>query len=159
MTLLTGKVKILIGFLIIVVLLSIQSRFRLSLVVGNSMLPTFRSGDLILIDKQSYFVTEPQRDDIVLAKKRSDLIVKRIVGLPGETIELRNGVLFVNDRLVLPNHPVNKGSLTIGRGHLGPDKYALLGDNHAILESVCVHAILPPDKIVGRVIGSLRLWP
>ena len=153
------KLRVVAGFMIILALLYIQSQFRITIVVGDSMLPTFRSGDILLVDKQGYVKSEPQRYDIVVAKKRNDLIVKRIVGLPGESIELRNGTLWVNNQRMPLEHRVNPGHLTIGKGSLASQKYALLGDNRAMMENVCVHAVVPCDKIVGKVIRSWRLWP
>ncbi|MBI4661910.1 MAG: signal peptidase I [Verrucomicrobia bacterium] len=139
------------------VLLVWRSHFRLTLVVGQSMLPTFSTGDLLLVDQQVYRNVEPRRGDIVVARYNEDLIVKRVVGLPGEEVELDKGRLCINGRPTALGHSIQPGLLSIGRGKLLEQKFALLGDNRALPLSQVVHAVVARDQIVGQVIFSLRL--
>ena len=85
-----------IGPALIIIGLMFRSTYRLTLVSGDSMLPTLRSGDLLLVNKRAYEQLEPNRDDIVVARYAGGLIVKRVVGLPGEELEVRGGRVFVN---------------------------------------------------------------
>jgi signal peptidase I len=140
-------------------LLVFRAHFSLYIAKGESMLPGLRSGDLVLVDKLAYRATDPERGDIVVALEGNDLIVKRVVGLPGEEVELRRGELYVNRRPLAEEYAVEPGWLSLQRGRLLEDRYALLGDNRSVSSSVFVHAVVSKDQILGKVIHSVRLWP
>src|SRR4051812_42732836 len=72
-----------------------RRNFELILVIGPSMLPTFGTGDLLLIDKRAYQRRPIERGDIVVAQHNREFIIKRVIGLPGESVELRSGVLYI----------------------------------------------------------------
>ncbi len=137
--------------------LVVRAHFVLSIAKGESMLPGVRSGDLVLVDKLAYRGKNPERGDIVVAREGNDLIVKRIVGLPGEEVELRQGKLYVNQRSLTEAYAVEPGWLSLRKGRLLEDRYALLGDNRSVSDSVFVHAVVSKDQILGKVIHSLRL--
>lgn len=134
-----------------------QTRFNLTLSVGESMEPTLASRELLLVDRLAYRQAEPRRGDIVGARHDGEWIVKRVVGLPGETVEVRDGRLMVNGRLFPEAHPALPGSLRIEPGTLQADRYALLGDNRSLGSSQTVHAVVGHDQIRGKVVGSLPL--
>jgi signal peptidase I len=140
-------------------LLVFRAHFSLFIAKGESMLPGLRSGDLVLVDKLAYRAKDPERGDIVVAREGNDLIVKRVVGLPSEEVELRQGKLLVNQRPLAEEYAVEPGWLSLRRGRLLEDRYALLGDNRSVSSTVFVHAVVSKDQIVGKVIHSLRLWP
>ncbi|MCL4177851.1 MAG: signal peptidase I [Verrucomicrobia bacterium] len=127
-----------------------RTRLLLSLVNGDSMIPAFASGDLLVVDKLAYWKESPQRGDIVVANDSKDLIVKRVVGLPGEVVEVRQGRLHVNDSPLAEPYPVTPGRLSLRRGRLLDDTYALLGDNRSLSAAASVHAVLPGKQIVSR---------
>jgi len=133
--------------------------FALYIAKGESMLPFLRSGDLVLVDKLAYRAKDPKRGDIVVAREHYDIIVKRLVGLPSEEIELHQGKLYVNRLPLAEEYAVKPGQLSLRRGRLFDDKYALLGDNRSVSSSVFVHAVVSKDQILGKVIHSIRLWP
>ncbi len=142
------------GFLVL--LLLAQSHFRLAMVVGESMLPGLLTGDLLLVDKKAYCQSEPQRGDIVLAHYGKELIVKRVVGLPGEEVALTQGYLFVNGQALREPYAIQPGPLAIGPGGLFPGRYALLGDNRDLDVNQSVHAITTKEGIVGKVVWALH---
>lgn len=144
---------------LLVLLLIVRAHFGLCVARGESMLPSLESGDFVLVDKLAYQHAPPERGDIVVARVGSELIVKRVVGLPGEEVELRQGQLFVNQRPLAEDHAVKPGWLSLRRGRLLADKYALLGDNRSLPVSVSVHAVAAPPQLIGKVIFSARLWP
>jgi len=144
----------LVGFVLL-----FRAHFVLCLAKGESMLPGLRSGDLLLVDKLAYETKDPMRGDVVVARERHELIVKRVVGLPGEEIEVRQGRLIVNQRPFAETHAVEPGWLSLRKGRLLENKYALLGDNRSVSGSVSVHAVVAKDQILGKVIRSVRLWP
>lgn len=136
-----------------------RARFSLSLVQGDSMLPGLRSGDLLIVDHWAYRAADLERGDLVVAKSGSELLVKRVVGLPGEELELRLGELYVNRLAYAEYYPVEPGRLSLRSGRLFEDRYALLGDNRDVNVPTSVHAIVSKHQIVGKVVHSLRLWP
>lgn len=130
-----------------------------TMVSGPSMNPTLASGELIWVDRRSYGATAPVRGDVVVARHRGEWIVKRVVGLPGEEVEVREGRLYVNGGNPGMQHAVMPGPLSIAPGRLGRDRYALLGDNRSELASTLVHAVVPSARIMGKVLFRVRLWP
>ena len=156
--LLRGESLILIAGILLLLLL-LRSHFALCLVKGGSMLPGLQSGDLLLVDRLAYQSAGPDRGDIVVAHSRDDLIVKRVVGLPGEEVELCRGKLLVNQQRFAERYPIEPGGLTLRKGRLFDQRYALLGDNRSMPLMLSVHAVVSKDQIVGKVVHSLRLWP
>ena len=96
---------------IICLLIPLRVRYFLSLVEGESMLPSLRPRDVLLIDKFAYNNGPPSRGDIVMARYHNGLILKRIVGLPGEDIEVKSGTLYVNGTPIAEDHGIRKGPL------------------------------------------------
>ncbi|MCW5550716.1 MAG: signal peptidase I [Verrucomicrobiae bacterium] len=143
-----------IGFLLV-----FRAHFAVFIAKGDSMLPGLQSGDLVLVDKLAFRTKNPERGDIVVARDRDELIIKRVVGLPGEEVELRQGELYVNQHPHSEKYAVEPGWLNLGKGRLLENKYALLGDNRSVSRSVFVHAVASKDQMLGKVIHSLRLRP
>lgn len=153
------KGLLLLGAAVIGLLLCLRAQFSLALVKGESMHPGLSSGDLLLVDKLAYRAAGPERGDIVVARHGTDLIVKRLVGMPGEQVELRRGTLYVNGFRRAEEYPLERGTLILGKGRLFENKYALLGDNRSLPNSVSVHAVVSKDQIVGKVVRSVRIHP
>jgi signal peptidase I len=127
-------------------------------VVGNSMRPTFEPGDFLLVDKDAYLSALPRRGDLIVARVRGDLIIKRVVALPGEAVEVKAGRLIINGVEFPEERPALKGYLDIGQGRLARGRFAILGDNRSLPASLSVFAVVARDQIVGKVMSRLR-WP
>jgi len=151
------RVWLLFGALVLCALMGLRSRYELVLVVGKSMLPTLTPGDLLIVDKKAYCCREPVRGDIVLAEYRKELVIKRIIGLPGEEVEVKQGRLYINGISCQENHPVELGCLNIQRGTLLLGRFATLGDNRSVLQAQVIHPILSKENIVGEVVVSLAI--
>lgn len=148
-----------LGGALILLVAVLRTHFLLSLVVGNSMLPTFEPGDLLVVDKRAYRCTEPKRGDLVVARHRNDVIVKRVVGLSEEEIEIAEGGLVVNGNAMPEAYVVRKGMLFVGKGRVSEGKFAMIGDNRALSGGAIVSAIVPKEQIIGKVVFSVRLAP
>jgi signal peptidase I len=142
---------------IIGLLAIVHSHYQLAMVFGNSMRPGFQTGDLLLVSKTAYTTADPDRGDIVVARYANDLIVKRVVGLPGEEVALQHGHLYIDGYAVPERHAIEPGSLDISPGILFTGKYALLGDNRSMSIYQSVHAIVTKEQLVGKVVWSLSL--
>lgn len=104
--------------------------------IGQSMDPALTNQDVVLINKQAYTFDEPQRYDIVAFKLKEDtegyFNIKRIIGLPGEKVQIKNGHIFINGDVVsdLPfDDLIMTEGLAIDEVSLGEDEYFLMGDN------------------------------
>ncbi len=145
---------------IAIVLAGFRTQFRVIIVKGDSMVPTLHSGDILLVSTRAYNEAAPNRGDLVIVRHRHELMVKRVVGLPGEVVDTRNGRVFIDDR-PLPEKSYNTlpGWLEIRPGRVIDDSYAVLGDNRSLPAAVLVHAVVPRSGVVGKVVASFRLWP
>ncbi len=152
------RVFLLLSLLVLTLLLTLRIRYRLTVVVGASMLPTLATGDVLLIDRQAYWERSPERGDLVAAAPRQELIIKRVIGLPGEEVEVRDGLVFVDGIPLAGNHEVERSLLTIRSARLARGKYALLGDNRGFDGSKTEHAVVSEDQLLGKVVWSFHWW-
>lgn len=136
-------------------------------VKGASMEENFHDGDYLLIDEISYRFNEPRRGDVIVFRypeNPSQFFIKRIVGLPGETVEITgNKVVIYNSAhpqgTALGEEYLSPGQETIGNFlvKLGDDEYYVLGDNRLQSSDSRRWGSLEKDFITGR--AFLRLWP
>lgn len=148
--------RLVCGLCAVLALLWARERYALIWVVGESMEPTLHNGSLVVVDKAAYRHAGPRRDDLVVAWYRGELIAKRVVGLPHETVEAKQGVVYIDGVAHCESHGVLAGNMTISPGTLFADRYALLGDNRSLPAGVLVHAVVSPSAFLGKV---LVWWP
>lgn len=132
--------------------LALGQRYSLTVVVGTSMMPTYRGGNILIVDRTAYRQRDPARDEVVIVRLGEELLVKRVVGLPGEEVEVQHGRLRIGGRPWPESHLIEPGQLVISKGRLGPGKYAVLGDNRSMEPYQMVHAVIPREGFVGRVV-------
>lgn len=136
-------------------------------VSGDSMVPTFHSGDYLITEKVTYRFSEPKRGDIIVLKNprdESEDFIKRIIALPGDTIRIENNSVFINNKQLkesyLPaNTPTPFGPfLTEGTTiKAGPNQYFVLGDNRTRSSDSREWGSITKEEIVGRAL--FRYWP
>lgn len=128
-------------------------------VYGQSMEPTLHTDDRVIVEKISYRLHPPQRGDIVVVKLNgtSPALIKRIIGLPGETIAIHDGRVYINgaplDEPYL--HRPTHGYLPPTR--IPPMHYFVLGDNRDASRDSRSFGPVPREAIVGR--AFFRYWP
>ncbi len=137
------------------------------LVSGTSMVPNFSNGDYVLTDEITYRFRGPERGEVVVFHDPQDYstyFVKRIIGLPGEHVTIKNNTITVYDAahpegLALNESYLPKGTPTSGTYDytLASSTYLMLGDNRPSSYDSRSWGPLPAKNIVGRVV--LRLWP
>lgn len=139
-------------------------------VSGASMEPNFQDWNYLIVDRLSYELGTPQRGDIIvfnLPEDTSRALIKRVIGLPGDTVVLSGPNPTVT--IINAAHPqgftlsepyidsADYGGASDMRVTLGPDQYFVLGDNRVVSADSRLWGILPKQDIVGRVL--LRLYP
>jgi signal peptidase I len=143
-------------------------------VKGQSMEPNFHHGDYLIIDEITYRMRPPQRGEVVVFKYPYDLsqrYIKRIIGLPGETVEIKEGKIVIypkpansllgqdlpfvlDEESYLPELIMATESFKI---QLSENEYFVLGDNRPFSSDSRRWGALPKEDIIGRAL--LRLWP
>ena len=139
---------------------------------GNSMYPNFYNKEFVLTEKVSYQLREPERGEVVVFKAPPSEpcaedqceYIKRIIGLPGETIRILNGKVWINGQPLQENYlpddnVTNPGSyLREGRPIIIPQgEYIVMGDNRGHSRDSRDFGPIPKENIVGRAL--IRYWP
>ena len=129
-------------------------------VEGMSMEPSFHDGQFLLINKLSYRLGEAERGDVVVFRYPRDPsrdFIKQVIGLPGETIEIRDGQVYINNQLTPTLASINQANYNSGPTTIGPDELYVLGDNRPNSSNSHAWGTLPLDLVIGKVI--LSYWP
>lgn len=139
---------------------------------GQSMVPNFQDGEHVLTDKVSYKMRDPKRGEIVVFHAPPDAhcpegtgcdFIKRILGVPGDTVEVKENAVWVNgNKLPEPYIPsdfaILPGNATKGKGvYLGPNEFFVSGDNRPYSSDSRAWGAITKDEIIGRVF--FRYWP
>ncbi|NMC08911.1 signal peptidase I [Candidatus Microgenomates bacterium] len=107
-------------------------------VIGNSMHPTYKNGEMLTANKIVYKFSKPKRGDVIIFKySDTQDFIKRVIGLPGDTVMLKDGHIYINDKLLDESHYLNDSIYTNGGNFLKegsstvvPDgEYFVCGDN------------------------------
>jgi len=131
-----------------------------TIVYGRSMEPNLQERQRLIVDKFTYrFLHSPQRNDIIVIKlpEMDELLVKRIVGLPYETIEISNGLVYIDGMPLNEPFPHDTYLQNILPRRLGPLEYFVLGDNRGNSNDSRAFGPIMRDDIKGRV--WFRYWP
>ena len=139
--------------------------FQPFIVRGESMAPNFASGDYLIVDEISYRFSEPERGDVIVFKYPKDLsqrFIKRVIGLPGETIVVKNGQVTISKsgtNFVLPEKYLPDSLKTSGDvvKTLGLDEFFVMGDNREYSFDSRIWGTVPRQDIIGKVF--LRVLP
>lgn len=134
---------------------------------SESMVPTLQKYDKLIVDKLSYHFTDPQRGDIVvfsptdnIKKDNPDLkdaFIKRVIGLPGDKVEVKGGRVYINDQPQRENYIEEKPQYQYGPVTVPADSYLVLGDNRNNSYDSHFWGFVPRDHIIGHAI--VRFWP
>lgn len=116
---------------------------------GDSMLPTYESGRLSLVNRLAYMSSKPRRGDIVAIRLAglSVVYIKRVVGLPGERVAVEDGQVFINGRPLAEPYVRHQYSWNHEEVALGPDEYFVMGDNRRASDN----GVVDGERIVGRL--------
>ncbi|MEX2405612.1 MAG: signal peptidase I [Candidatus Paceibacterota bacterium] len=156
------NVALLAALIVLPIRLFIAQPFIVS---GASMDPTFSNGDYLIVDQLSYRIQNPDRGDVIIFRYPRDpskFFIKRIIGLPGETVTIEGDVTTISggehkEPLVLDESFVRHIAHSNLSVELNESEYFVMGDNRRASSDSRVWGPLPRDNIVGR--AFLRLLP
>ena len=139
--------------------------FQPFIVSGASMSPNFTTGDYLIVDEISYRFSSPQRGDVIVfnfPKDMSERFIKRVIGLPGETVNIKNGqVQIIADgkttTLDEKYLPADLKTVPDSSTTLKADQYFVMGDNRTYSYDSRAWGIVPKANIIGK--AFLRIFP
>lgn len=137
------------------------------IVAGASMDPNFATGNYLIVDQLSYYFENPKRGDVIVFRFPGDtskFFIKRIIGLPGETITLDGTRVIIDNPALLKSFVLDEPYLAVENvgedfltRTLDEDEYFMLGDNRKASSDSRLWGALPAELIVGR--AFVRLYP
>jgi signal peptidase I len=161
---------------IVVVALTVAVLLRVFVVQSffipsGSMTPTLQVGDRILVNKLAYRLHGVGRGDIIVFRAPPKVattcdttdqdLVKRVIGLPGETISDRNGLVYINNKVLpepwLPKNDPNTFTASFASVHIGANSYFVMGDNREDSCDSRYWGTVNRSNIIGKV--EVRIWP
>jgi signal peptidase I len=146
----------------VMIFLGLQFTVQSYIITQNCMEPNFHEGQRLLVNKVVYKFHEPERGDVIILKPpqpyNSEAIpfIKRIIALPGETVEVKNGEVYINGVKLSEPYIKEPPNYTLKR-ELNNNEYFVLGDNRNNANDSHTGWTLPRENIVGK--AWLSTWP
>jgi signal peptidase I len=146
---------------LVLVLVGFPMSIQPILVQGISMQPTYRDGQRRFLNKLAYRFAPPQRGDVIGIREagKQVLLLKRVVGLPGESLRIVQGTVLINGEpleepyLLPPTNGVrNPAPWNLQEVRLGQDEHYVIGDNRSMRQTDHYFGIVERERIVGRLI-------
>ena len=136
-----------------------------TVVSGESMYPALEDGDNLIVDKISYRFTNPKRFDIVVFPfqyQEGVYYIKRVIGLPGETVQIQDGDIYINGRILQENYgneEIRNPGFASSEITLAADEYFVLGDNRNNSRDSREPSVgnISREDIIGKAL--FRIWP
>ena len=165
----TPTVKKIIVWLLLIVLTITASYFITTnifvktAVAGVSMEPTLMEGQVVIVNKIEYYLKSPRRNDVIVYKQsnreHSYYEIKRVIGLPGETVKIKNGIIYINDEALkekVKTETIENAGLAEEGIKLDDNEYFVLGDNRNDSEDSRFASVgnVLKNEILGKAIAT-----
>jgi signal peptidase I len=134
---------------------------------SDSMVPTLHVGDRVVVEKISYHLQPPKTGDIVVFTPPEQLqeqgftqdqaFIKRIIGLPGQTVAVKKGLVYLNDKPLVEKYIAEPPQYQWGPYRVPENEYFVMGDNRNNSNDSSRWGFLPKQNIIGRAV--VRFWP
>ncbi len=156
-------VIIALGLAILIRALIAEPRF----IPSDSMLPTLHIGDRVVVEKISYYLEPPKTGDIIVFSPPEQLqeqgftedqaFIKRIIGLPGQTVTVKKGLVYLDDKALVEKYIAEPPKYQWGPYRVPENQYFVMGDNRNNSNDSSRWGFLPKQNIIGRAV--VRFWP
>ncbi len=144
----------------VVIFFLLQATIQSFIVVGISMEPNLHDGQRLLVNKAVYYLHEPERGDVVVfqppGNSRGDYI-KRTIALPGDTVEIKKGTVYVNGSPLKESYIKSSPSYTVEEQKIPENSYFVLGDNRNNSNDSHNGWVVPRENIIGK--AWISIWP
>jgi signal peptidase I len=150
---------VVLSLIIFLLIRQVVQNYRIE---NHSMEPNFYEGQFVLVNKLAYWLGEPTRGDVVVfhnPRNTNEDYIKRIIGMPGDTVEVRDQTVFVNGQPLpedFPHNAMPPGEF-IGPIVVGDNQLFVMGDNRPNSSDSRVFGPIEQDLVVGQ--AWLRIWP
>jgi signal peptidase I len=158
----------------VVAFIIIHTSLQNYMVEGTSMMPNIGDGDYLLVNKLSYLELNkiltseglnlnsqpPSRGDIVIFEQNKPTgrhLIKRVIGVPGDSVSIKNGKVYVNEKIVKENYPIYSDNSNLHKLLVGDGYFFLLGDNRPISQDSRSWGMMSKEQIIGK--AWFRYWP
>ncbi len=133
---------------------------RFPQVSGRSMAPQIDSGERVVIDTLAYRFGAPQRGDIIAFRHDGnppEIFIKRVIGLPGDRIRIRQGIVYVNGQRLFEPYVRYRDDRSLPSITVPPGMLYVLGDNRVVSEDSRMFGPVPERDVIGKAVAAL--WP
>lgn len=150
---------IVLSLVIFLLIRQVVQNYRIE---SHSMQPNFYEGEFILVNKLAYKLGAPERGDVIVFHNPNNVeedYIKRVIGLPGDNIDIHDGTVFINGKPLVEQYPINEIPRNAPYGPIvvEPDHLFVMGDNRPQSQDSRAFGQLDEDLIVGQ--AWVRVWP
>ena len=147
-------------FLAVIIFFVLQATVQSFVVIGSSMEPNLQEGERLIVNKFVYNMHRPERGDIIVFNppnnQKTDY-VKRIIGLPGETVEVKDGAVYINGQRLSEPYVKNTPKYTVSPQKIPNNEYFVLGDNRNNSNDSHNGWTVDEESIIGKT--WISIWP
>jgi signal peptidase I len=146
--------------LALAIFLLIHATIQSFVIVEHCMEPNFQEGERLLVNKLAYHFSEPERGDVIILHPPSDpkaIYIKRIIGLPGDTVEVKEGAVYINGIKLDEPYIKEPPAYTFHKKIIPENEYFVLGDNRNNANDSHTGWTMPRQNIIGK--AWLAFWP
>ena len=152
---------LLIIVLTVIIFFLVQATVQVSIVNGSSMEPNLRDGQRLVVNKAFYRLHHPERGDIIIFHPPHNAgatpFIKRVVGLPGDTVEIKKGTVYISGYPLDEPYIEEAPAYTLAKKEITGNNYFVLGDNRNNTSDSHVWGTVPSRNVIGK--AWLSIWP
>ncbi|MCD6452872.1 MAG: signal peptidase I [Dehalococcoidales bacterium] len=155
-----SRETIIVIIVAVAIFIASQTVVQSFVVIGSSMQPSFINGQRLLVSKVTYRLHEPQRGDVIVfhpPTSQSTDYIKRVIAIPGDTIEVKRGTVYINGYGLDEPYIKTTPHYTLPKQRIGQNEYFVLGDNRNNSSDSHRWGSVPRNDIIGKV--WLSIWP